>query len=154
MNNLDPEEKIFAHISLKAVIRKSNNTVLFLKAANSSNEYDLPGGRIHGEEWDNVHLLKDILQREITEELGTDIKLDINPHPQWSLRHTSQTNYFDDGTPRRSLIILFEAQYQGGEIALSHEHSEYDWLIPETSDIEHMMLSDIFGKGLKEYFQH
>ena len=75
--------------------------------------WEFPGGRIDEDE--NV---EENLKREITEEIGGDV--------QYTIKYlVGDYFYFLQDGDRIGLVYL--GMYQGGEIVLSDEHSEYRW---------------------------
>jgi 8-oxo-dGTP pyrophosphatase MutT (NUDIX family) len=96
----------------KIVLVDDENRVLFLKRTQYvdkfAGEWDLPGGHVHiGES------LKDGLKREVEEETGLEI-----------FRATLFTKIDN--------LNFFKGKYEGGDIILSHEHSEYEFRDPMT----------------------
>lgn len=107
-------------ITAKAVIVNDDGQVLVLKRDKNSKffpgQYDLPGGGVNdGEE------IEAALAREIEEELG--IQAEIGP----------VINLVDFNTERdgRSVYVKgvrFLALHRGGEVKLSDEHEEFEWM--------------------------
>ncbi len=137
------KEKGSYQVSLKVLLKNSNGEVLVLNGLNSGNYAgycDLPGGRIDEDEFD-TDLIK-ILSREISEEVG-DIEFNLNKKPVAVFRHHIPVEVSVTGQAINVLHIMFEAQYLGGEIVISHEHTGYQWL-----DLNKVELSDYFVFGL------
>ncbi|MCH8741977.1 NUDIX domain-containing protein [Patescibacteria group bacterium] len=108
-------------VALKLLLRKGNE-ILFLKCVPSGN-WDLPGGRI-----DNVESkvpLKKILAREVREELGRKVKYRLGS-PAFQFRRKAKMKGV------YNFLTVYEAEYLGGDIELSHEHSSYEWINPKT----------------------
>lgn len=79
--------------------------------------YDLPGGRI-----ENGETIAEGLARDVQEEIGETVQYQLS-----DIVHAEQMEYVDT-----SVYAVFQlAQYQGGDITLSDEHSEYSWLNAE-----------------------
>lgn len=102
-------------VAVKAIIRKDDKYLVLFKSENEEvnpNEADIPGGRIEfGEE------VEVGLKREIKEELGIEILIK-NPSRVW-------------GFVKENLHLIgitFLAEYIGGEIKLSNEHTCYRWI--------------------------
>jgi len=93
----------------------------------------------------------DILTREITEELGETITYTIAPQNPSILRFTSRTGKFDDNTPIRAIVLLYEGMYITGDIQISSEHASYTWVDSAQFDTTHCMVGEQFGKGLNDY---
>jgi 8-oxo-dGTP diphosphatase len=80
------------------------------------NSYDIPGGRIEfGEE------LEDSLIREVREETGLNVK-PLYPTNAWT---------FMTSDDFQLVGITFLAQYVSGEILLSDEHTQFEWISAE-----------------------
>ncbi len=111
------------HVGLKALIRRGDE-YLFLHFNNPAggSYYDWPGGRIDvGEE--DVDLMS-ILDREIREELGSEIQYKLGKPAFVSRR------FFPD-YDLKIFLTMFEAELLSGEIKLSNEHLQFEWLKPE-----------------------
>ncbi len=79
--------------------------------------YDLPGGRI-----ENNETIAEGFTRDVTEEIGSDVQYQLG-----DIVHAEQMEYLDG--PVYAVFSL--GYYQGGDITLSDEHSEYHWLTVE-----------------------
>ena len=109
-------------IAFKLLLRKDNK-VLFLRLAEEKflNVLDLPGGRAdEGEE--EIPFLE-ILEREVKEEIGEDVK--------YNLGKLAFQNYRRVQKPY-ALINVYEGEYLSGDIKLSPEHISYEWIDPQT----------------------
>jgi 8-oxo-dGTP pyrophosphatase MutT (NUDIX family) len=107
------------------LILKNNDQVLILNESKRG-FLDFPGGRANKSE--AFLPIKDILEREIAEELGQDIKYEIlGPAMQYRRRSS-----FADAT----LTTIYEANYLSGQIKLSDEHSKYEWIDPKTYNLK------------------
>jgi ADP-ribose pyrophosphatase YjhB (NUDIX family) len=106
-------------VSLKAFIVREGRALLVREA--DTGYWELPGGRIDvGEEWE-PHAR--ILEREIAEELGPELRIAVEPAVvTWTRRRPT------DG------VFLFLAarlaRHISGEPRLSEEHLELAWLGP------------------------
>lgn len=79
-------------------------------------KWDFPGG---GVEW-NESLEKGI-EREIKEELG-QVKFKLgDPILVWDWVH-------EENSDKRTVCVLYEAEYLGGKIILNEEHDRYEWV--------------------------
>lgn len=106
------------HVALKILLRKKGK-FLFLRSA-SGKHWDLPGGRIDNVEYDTP--LAQVLRREVREELaGVKYKLG---------KAALQYRRFFEPRGIYIFITVFEADYLGGRIKLSDEHSSYAWIEP------------------------
>lgn len=109
-------------VALKALLRKDGK-VLFLRLADAPKYLDLPGGRI-----DNVETstpLARILDREIREEIGTKARYRLGAPLFQFRRHIPSRNIY-------SFLTVYDAEFLGGDIKLSFEHSAYEWVDPKT----------------------
>ncbi|HLB58498.1 MAG: hypothetical protein A2977_02215 [Alphaproteobacteria bacterium RIFCSPLOWO2_01_FULL_45_8] len=131
------------HVGLKILLRRQDE-FLFLKSPFSAC-FDLPGGRIGTEE--KITPLKDILQREVKEELGGTLHYQLGK-PAFLFRRyfpTLKLNVF---------LSVYEATYISGNLQLSSEHTSYHWINPiEFLLKENHFLSKEEYLGFKTYFQ-
>lgn len=111
------------HVGMKLLLWKGNE-VLLLKEAKTG-KLDLPGGRIDDSE-DNISLF-DVLKREVTEELGTQVAYEVGPFLFHYRRFRPEKNV-------RIFSNVFGGTYLGGDIELSGEHSSYEWTNPFTRE--------------------
>jgi molecular chaperone GrpE len=79
--------------------------------------WDLPGGRIENDE-----TVAEGLQRDVVEEIGEAVQYSLE-----DIVHSEHMEYIDGPVYATFTLGL----YQGGDITLSEEHSEYQWM---TSD--------------------
>jgi len=118
----------YYQISLKLLIKNRNNEVLLLKVEDGGKYhgyYDFPGGRIDEDEF-KTDLTK-ILQREVEEEVGNEIKYQLltevpvgyGRHEDFSHRLNKDVRYF---------YLLFESEVVSGDIKISDEHADYAWM--------------------------
>jgi len=121
----------FYQVSQKLLIVNSQNQLLVLKDAHSP-YLDFPGGRIDIKEFEVD--LKECLNRKIAEELGSEIKLEIDYRPiildrdflwDWTLK---QPHY------KKVFLIFYQAKYLSGKIQLSNEHESLRWVDIKTFD--------------------
>ena len=103
-------------VATKAIIKNKDNKFLVIFKSDteeiSPNEIDLPGGRLKfGEE------IEEGLKREVEEELGIKIKV-LKLSRAWSLIK-------DD---LHLVGLTFLADYISGEIKLSGEHTNFQWI--------------------------
>jgi 8-oxo-dGTP diphosphatase len=101
----------------KAVIRKGGQILLIQRSSKSGfdpGRWEIPGGKIaYGE-----HLV-DALRREISEEVGIEIKIG-RPFKTW---HFTKDPFWITG-------VTFLCDYVSGEVRLSSEHDAYAWINP------------------------
>lgn len=111
--------------SFKLILRK-NNKILILTESETG-FLDFPGGRIEKNE---IRLpIKDLFRREITEELGKNVKYEI-------LGPAIQYRRYNKYTKMHALITAYEAKYLSGDIKLSSEHSKYEWIDLKTYNLK------------------
>ncbi|MDO8564607.1 MAG: NUDIX hydrolase [bacterium] len=133
-------------VGLKILPRRGTE-FLFLRAATRAGRiFDYAGGRIDAVE--HAVPLQEILRREVTEELGPDFRYEVGPVAfQFRRTHCDP----DDGG--WVFLTVFEAEYMGGEIVLSEEHTEYRWIDP---DKEPLTRAEFFTEeeylAITEYF--
>lgn len=127
-------EKKFG-IATKAIIRRGDGKYLVVFKSETEdinpNEIDIPGGRLKfGED------ILTGLKREIKEELGIEIEV-IKPSRVWSLIKSDL----------HLAGITFLANYLGGEVGLSGEHTRYQWVTKEE------VLNGDYPKWIKNEFK-
>lgn len=143
-------ENKFFQISLKLILKNKSGEILILKSLKSDpmhGYYDFPGGRITEEEYKKSFLL--IIKREVTEELGPKVRYKIDMRPVSLGMHNP---YPKNHKNHRSVLwVFFEADYLGGDIKLSSEHTGYKWITLKRKD-----LTKLFAKGalsgIKNYY--
>ena len=138
----DHEPDLF-QVSQKVLIIKDSRELLILKDCHHPTHFDLPGGRLNVNEF--TISLEESVAREITEELGSDIKLKINYQPVVAGRVVLWDPRINDWHYRRVFFVCYEAQYLGGEIVLSEEHVSYQWV-----DVKKFDPTGRFKPGLAE----
>jgi 8-oxo-dGTP pyrophosphatase MutT (NUDIX family) len=109
------------HAGFKILLKKGSE-FLFLKTANKK-YWDLPGGRADNIEYKTP--IKEILNREIKEELGNKIRYKIGNIIFQHRRYAPKSKVY-------ILATIYEAKYLSGKIKLSPEHSSYEWINPKT----------------------
>jgi 8-oxo-dGTP pyrophosphatase MutT (NUDIX family) len=112
-------------IGLKVLLKK-DDLVLVLKDA-ITGHYDFAGGRMNENE--KKLPLKDILAREVLEELGSSIQYKLGS-PLFQYRRNNIHN------PMHVFITVYGAEYISGEIELSEEHSSYEWVNPNDDSFD------------------
>lgn len=114
-------------VSLKVIMKNNQGKILILKNINSSSMpgfYDFPGGRISESEISEDFATN--MDREIKEEIGSELEYKINNKPVSSSIH----NYYSKthGKTIHVLWLFFEAEFVKGDIKISDEHLEYKWI--------------------------
>lgn len=82
---------------------------------------DFPGGRVDESERD-IPWTK-ALKREVAEEVGDDVRIDIG-----QTLFVSKRQYHKAGKTHHIAAIFFECTYSGGDITLSDEHGNHGWM--------------------------
>lgn len=103
-------------VALKVLLRKGEE-VLMLQVPEG--HYDYPGGRIDDVEGEIT--LMQILNREIREEIGTEVKYRVGK-PLFQFRRFHKGKYI--------LQTVYDGEYLGGTIKLSEEHESFRWINP------------------------
>lgn len=105
-------------VAVKAMIRKEGKFLIIKKSREEDiapETLDIPGGRVEfGEQ------LEEALVREVREETGIDINV-LYPTNAWT---------FTD-KDFQLVGITFLCEFRSGEIKLSDEHVEYEWVTHE-----------------------
>jgi 8-oxo-dGTP diphosphatase len=140
------ERRLF-EISVKAVILKDGKVLILRRSGDSirdAGKLDLPGGAVEkGEK------IKEGLIREVEEEIG--IKIAVGPVVYLS---DYEKNYVLDRKEQKMIKIYGKGIgmlvfYKGGEVNLSDEHKDYEWLDIETA-IGRFNEKDEFEVGKKQ----
>lgn len=144
--NNQPTKRTHAtyHVGLKVLLRKENE-FLFLTDA-IGKHLDLPGGRIDDVEHNLP--LTEVIAREVEEELGEEIKYKLGK-PVFQFRRHFESKGL------HIFLTVYEAEYLSGEIRLSDEHNNYQWINPRKVDLKE---KDFFHKeeylAFKAYFEN
>ena len=115
------EIKVY-QVSIKVVLQKDNSLLLLWDK--ETGYIDLPGGRIDEDEKDAP--MDEIIDREMKEELGEDVKYEIGDLAfvyRYSLTKEGGIDVF---------VVAYEGKYLGGDVVLSDEHDKYEWVDPKT----------------------
>jgi len=140
-----PSQRGVYQVSLKVFLKNSLGQTLVLKTVEDGGFeglYDLPGGRIDADEF--YLPFQDVIKREIKEEVG-DVDYKIETKPVALGRHFSAAKYNSQKKDLYILYVFFAAEYQGGEIKISTEHTGYKWL-----DLSQIKPEDYFMSGMLE----
>jgi len=87
------------------------------------NYIDFPGGRIDESEQDLD--IEQALVREVSEELGDDLRYEIA-----NTAFVAYRPYIESGRTHHVMVVHYRATFVGGTIQLSDEHSHYEWVGP------------------------
>ncbi len=132
------------HVGLKILLRKEDD---FLFLRNPVNQrFDLPGGRIDNIE-DHVPLA-DVIAREVKEELGGNIRYELGKPVFQFRRHFESKGV-------HVFLTVYEAEYLSGDIELSAEHSDFEWINPKQTELkEQYFINQEEYLAFKEYFEN
>ena len=90
---------------------------------------DFPGGRIS--EGEESIPFKEVVSRELAEELGPDIKYSVG-----RLAFVSKRRYTYTGKVNHIVALYYNATLIKGDIQLSEEHAHYEWMSVEQLKIQ------------------
>ena len=144
-NNL-PTKRAYAiyHVGLKILLKKGDE-FLFLTGA-VGKYFDLPGGRI--DDVEHTTPLTEVIAREVSEELGEEIKYKLGK-PVFQFRRHFESKGL------HIFLTVYEAEYLSGEIKLSAEPSNLQWINPRKVDLKE---EQFFHKeeyfAFKKYFEN
>lgn len=136
-------------VSLKFIIKDKNQKVLILKTPKKSSLagfYDFPGGRIKKKETD-APLLR-TMKRELFEELGDKVSIEIRENPVAISRHWYSLK--PENGKKYILWIFFEARFKKGKITLSDEHESYAWVKLTRSNCKKYFIKGSL-EGIRDY---
>lgn len=146
-----PNDPHMFQVSLKIILEDERGRILGLKNTPDSSVadfFDLPGGRINSDELTASPM--DIIAREMAEEVGPEVRYEVDAHPAAIGRH----DYYSQqhGRENNVLLIFFRAGYLGGEIRASEEHIGYEWIDPATAQLDSYFTGG-FLEGIKGYLE-
>ena len=102
-------------------------------------DIDLPGGRIDvGEE---TLTLEDVIRREVREELGENLQFRLG-----KLLFVYRILRREDAGWK--FVMVYDAEYLGGDIALSQEHASYEWVERDAYEVKQ---ADFFEDDREKY---
>ncbi len=134
------------HVGVKALILNDKNEILILKAnpeelkTRKIPHWDLPGGRIKGND-----SIEETLLKEVEEELGTR-KIKILDHFD---THVSNLTIPIENETVSLLLIVYKCKLLDNKIKLSFEHLEYMWCnIDEAKELLKVKFANSFIEKL------
>ena len=130
MQNKKTRRKFF-DLTVKAVIVNEKGEILLLKRPKEDNygagKWDLPGGKM--EEDENI---KEALAREIKEEIGLEIEVGPILYVfDFEKKYDRKYEIGEEEIMIGGKGVRFLGYYKSGEIKLSKEHTECQWMEPE-----------------------
>ena len=119
--NNQPVKKAYAiyHVGLKVLLKKEDEFLFLTDAVGK--HFDLPGGRI--DDVEHTTPLIEVIAREVSEKLGEEIKYKLGK-PVFQFRRHFESKGL------HIFLTVYEAEYLSGEIKLSAEHSDFQWINP------------------------
>ncbi|HSX31266.1 MAG TPA: NUDIX domain-containing protein [Candidatus Saccharimonadales bacterium] len=136
-------EKDWYFVAVKVFLRDGDRLLVLHDKYGS---WDIPGGRIRPEDFETP--LEEIIDRKMGEELGPDVKYSA-PKPN-NIFFRVERLEAGLGRKVRIFAVGYEAQYQGGKIALGKYMERYEWV-----DVNTFKPEDTFKggwlKGVQEY---
>ena len=128
--------------SFKLAVKREGK-ILILTESNTG-FVDLPGGRV--EEHEQGMPIKNLFEREIKEELGDNFRYKVLGPVFQYYRQDKLKNYV--------LYTVYEAEYVSGDITLSDEHKQYEWVEPATFGFEVKIFNNKGEQSaFREYFK-
>lgn len=148
------QKQDFYHVSLKLLLKNSEGHFLILKVPDEydmAGFYDVPGGRIDIDEF--ATKFEDILRREVKEEIGNvDVHINLNPIAV-SRGIILKSRKHDDGRDIHIFYVFFEADYKGGDIIISDEHTDHQWINLNEADLKKYFTAGIL-EGIEMYLKN
>jgi 8-oxo-dGTP diphosphatase len=124
------------NVGLKIFVASNDGKLLVLQ--DPEGLWELPGGKIQeGEE------IEEALQREIAEELGDKVQIEIGSLFHAWIRQGKSKNYF-------IFLVGFQCTFLGGEIHLSSEHQNLKWIARE--DISSLPFENTYQEAVQKFF--
>jgi len=135
-------QKDLYFVAVKLLLRYENKLLITHDIFGS---WDLPGGRIKVDEFDNP--LESVIERKIKEELGPKATYKLGkPVEFFRVERIEHSNH----EKARIFAVGYEAEFLGGEIRLGEHHDKMKWV-----DVGSFVPEDYFTGGwligVKEY---
>ena len=132
--NSQPVKRAYAiyHVGLKILLKKGDEFLFLTDAVGK--HFDLPGGRI--DDVEHTTPLTEVIAREVGEELGEEVKYKLGKQVFQFRRHFESKDL-------HIFLTVYEVEYLSGEIKLSAEHSNYQWINPKKVNLKE---EDFFHK--------
>ncbi len=131
------------HVALKILLKRGDDYLFLTDAFDGF--FDFPGGRI--DDVEHLTSLPDIIAREVREELGENVRYTLGKPIFQYRRHRESKNW-------HVFVTVYEADYISGEITLSAEHSDFQWIHKINTNLQE---SSFFNEeeylAFKKYFK-
>ncbi|MEI7580823.1 MAG: NUDIX hydrolase [bacterium] len=130
-------------VGLKVLLKKGNEFLFLIERDGKS--LDLPGGRI--DDTEHTVTLSAIMQREVCEELGSEVRYTLGKPLFQFRRHIKAKGL-------HVFLTVYAAEFLSGEIVISDEHTGYQWI--QARDVEwneESFVSREEFQAFKEYFE-
>ena len=132
------------HIGLKAFLQ---NGAQFLALKDAYSDYwDLPGGRIEASEIDQP--VTECLRRELLEELGLNVRFEINNLFEVFKFQVAPNNRLSPGT--NLFLVFYAGRFLSGDIVINAESRSFRWL---TKDTYHEYNFEAYQKVVEQFVQ-
>lgn len=139
------------NVSLKLFLKNEKGEILVMKTLaelNKQSKYDVPGGRINEDEF--AIPFEQILRREVSEELGDEIMLEISSNPVALGRKKDhitigrKKSQIQSNKTTSILFVFFEGKYCGGKIKVNEEYCGFDWINPDNPEHSARFITGIY----------
>ncbi len=130
-------------VSLKLILENDDGKILVMPTPferGQGGKFDIPGGRIDENEFNTP--FEKIILREITEELGDNVKIDIIPTPIGISRNKMSVANKKD---IHILFVFFKGIFRGGKIQIDEDHTGFDWIDPSNAKYSDSFISGIYS---------
>lgn len=129
------------HAGLKAFIARDKKLLIL---QDNEGLWELPGGRVEKEE--TYKDLKEVLQREIGEELGREFKCEIGSvFYTWIRKPNPDTEF-------HIFLAGFKCRFLNGDITLSPEHQEFRWI--SKGEVGKINFENTYKEAVRYYFKN
>lgn len=147
MADIDIAQKDTYFVAVKLFLERDSKLFIFKDKWGS---WDLPGGRIKKHEFETD--LKDVIARKMSEEVGSEVRYEVEERPEVLMRH--ERVEASPGNPTiRIFGIGYRAKWVSGEPKMSAAHTEMLWV-----DVKNFKPEGYFTggwlKGVQEYLEN
>mgnify|MGYP001583747498 FL=1 len=136
------------HVGLKAFIADGEKLLIL---QDTEGTWELPGGR--AEKAEAHKNLREILIREVTEELGEEIKYDMGPVFHAWIRKPEGIGVAEiyANSDLHIFLVGFRCIYKEGEVVFSKEHKDFKWITKQ--EVDGFQFENTYKDAIKYYFQ-